>query len=186
MTLYPVSKCTPERAVDMVEMYGPERLLVNSAGDWGPSKPTAVPDFILAMRQRGHGEAVIRKIVYENPLEILPPKPQIRVYAAGDDRWRKCGVLAKLKRGALRSRQKASCLTLLRLKLSDHFIEQTTVQRSIRTASIVVNFLKCRIGRCGNSQRGAAVGLSRLRFVGFGWRSVSVRAAGQIYGFASR
>ena len=51
MTLYPVSKCTPQRAVDMVEMYGPERLLVNSAGDWGPSKPTAVPDFIMAMRR---------------------------------------------------------------------------------------------------------------------------------------
>ena len=29
MTLYPVTKCTPQRAVDMVELYGPERLLVN-------------------------------------------------------------------------------------------------------------------------------------------------------------
>ena len=71
MTLYPVSKCTPERAVDMVEMYGPERLLVNSAGDWGPSKPTAVPDFILAMRLRGHPESLIRRIVYDNPLEFF-------------------------------------------------------------------------------------------------------------------
>ena len=71
MTLYPVSKCTPERAVDMVEMYGPERLLVNSAGDWGPSKPTAVPDFILAMRLRGHPESLIRRIVYENPLKFF-------------------------------------------------------------------------------------------------------------------
>jgi predicted metal-dependent TIM-barrel fold hydrolase len=71
MTLYPVSKCTPERAVDMVEMYGPERLLVNSAGDWGPSKPTAVPDFILAMRRRGHPESLIRRVVYENPLEFF-------------------------------------------------------------------------------------------------------------------
>lgn len=71
MTLYPVSKCTPERAVDMVEMYGTERILVNSAGDWGPSKPTAVPDFILAMRKRGHSEALIRKIVYENPLKFF-------------------------------------------------------------------------------------------------------------------
>ena len=71
MTLYPVSKCTPERAVDMVEMYGPERLLVNSAGDWGPSKPTAVPDFILAMRRRGHSESLIRRVVYENPIEFF-------------------------------------------------------------------------------------------------------------------
>jgi predicted metal-dependent TIM-barrel fold hydrolase len=71
MTLYPVSKCTPERAVDMIEMYGPERLMVNSAGDWGPSKPSAVPDFILAMRRRGHAESLIRRVVYENPLQFF-------------------------------------------------------------------------------------------------------------------
>jgi uncharacterized protein len=84
MTLYPVSKCTPERAVDMVEIYGPERLLVNSAGDWGPSKPTAVPDFILAMRRRGHPESLIRQVVFENPVKFFsqsrnfkftPPEP---------------------------------------------------------------------------------------------------------------
>jgi predicted metal-dependent TIM-barrel fold hydrolase len=71
MTLYPVSKCTPQRACDIIELYGPERLLVNSAGDWGPSKPTAVPDFIVEMRRRGHSESLIRKIVYENPLEFF-------------------------------------------------------------------------------------------------------------------
>ncbi|MEM8947416.1 MAG: TatD family hydrolase [Planctomycetota bacterium] len=71
MTLYPVSKCTPARAVDIVEMYGPERLLVNSAGDWGPSKPTAVPDFIMEMRRRGHAETLIRQVVYENPVEFF-------------------------------------------------------------------------------------------------------------------
>ncbi|MFP6611637.1 MAG: TatD family hydrolase [Pirellulales bacterium] len=71
MTLYPVSKCTPERAVDIVEMYGAERFLVNSAGDWGPSKPTAVPDFIMAMRHRGHPETLIKKVVYDNPIEFF-------------------------------------------------------------------------------------------------------------------
>ncbi len=71
MTLYPVSKCTPARAADIVENYGPERLLVNSAGDWGPSKPTAVPDFILEMRRRGHPESLIRRVVYDNPLSFF-------------------------------------------------------------------------------------------------------------------
>jgi predicted metal-dependent TIM-barrel fold hydrolase len=71
MTLYPVSKCTPSRAVDIIEMYGPDRLLVNSAGDWGPSKPAAVPDFILEMRRRGHSESLIRRIVYDNPIEFF-------------------------------------------------------------------------------------------------------------------
>lgn len=71
MTLYPVSKCTPARAADIVERYGPERLLVNSAGDWGPSKPTAVPDFILEMRRRGYAESLIRRVVYENPITFF-------------------------------------------------------------------------------------------------------------------
>ena len=52
-------------------MCGAERLLVNSAGDWGPSKPTAVPDLILEMRRRGHSEALIRKVVYEKPIEFF-------------------------------------------------------------------------------------------------------------------
>ena len=71
MTLYPTTKCTPQRACDIIEMYGPERLMVNSAGDWGPSKPTAVPDFIMEMRRRRHPESLIRKVVYENPLSFF-------------------------------------------------------------------------------------------------------------------
>lgn len=78
MTLYPVTKCTPQRACDIIEMYGPERLMVNSAGDWGPSKPTAVPDFILEMRRRRHPESVIRRIVYENPLTFFSQSQSFR------------------------------------------------------------------------------------------------------------
>jgi hypothetical protein len=78
MTLYPTTKCTPQRACDIIEMYGPERLLVNSAGDWGPSKPTAVPDFILEMRRRRHPESVIRRVVYENPLAFFSQSQNFR------------------------------------------------------------------------------------------------------------
>jgi predicted metal-dependent TIM-barrel fold hydrolase len=71
ITLYPTTKATPERAADMVEVYGTDRVLVNSSADWGPSRPTAVPDFILVMRRRGHSEELIRKIVHDNPLEFF-------------------------------------------------------------------------------------------------------------------
>lgn len=71
MTLYPITKCTPERAADMIEQTGGERLLANSAGDWGPSKPTAVPDLIFEMRRRGHSESLIRKVVYDNPIQFF-------------------------------------------------------------------------------------------------------------------
>lgn len=71
MTLYPITKCTPARAADMIEMFGTERILVNSAGDWGHSDPLAVPEFIYEMRSRGHDEATIRRVVLENPLTFF-------------------------------------------------------------------------------------------------------------------
>ena len=71
MTLYPTTKCTPQRAVDIIERYGTERIMANSAGDWGKSDPLAVPELILEMRRRAHPEAAIRKIVYDNPLAFF-------------------------------------------------------------------------------------------------------------------
>ncbi len=71
MTLYPVTKCTPERAVDMIERFGTERIMANSAGDWGLSSPMNLPDFIRGLRARGHNEATIHKLVYDNPRRFL-------------------------------------------------------------------------------------------------------------------
>ena len=42
LTIYPVSKVTPQRAVDMLEVFGTRMICVNSASDWaesGPAKP---------------------------------------------------------------------------------------------------------------------------------------------------
>jgi predicted metal-dependent TIM-barrel fold hydrolase len=71
MTLYPITKCTPQRAADIVEMVGTDRIMANSAGDWGKSNPLNVPEFIQEMKRRGHSENVIRKIVYDNPLTFF-------------------------------------------------------------------------------------------------------------------
>ena len=71
MTLYPITKCTPERAVDILEMAGTDRIMANSAGDWGKSNPLAVPEMIQEMKRRGHSDETIRKIVYENPLRFF-------------------------------------------------------------------------------------------------------------------
>lgn len=68
MTLYPTTKCTPQRAADIIERYGTERILVNSAGDWGKSDPLAVPALVQEMRRRGHPEADITRVVHDNPL----------------------------------------------------------------------------------------------------------------------
>ena len=71
MTLYPVTKCTPQRAVDLIERYGTERIMANSAGDWGPSSPMNLPDFIRALRTRGFDNGTIHKVVYGNPLTFF-------------------------------------------------------------------------------------------------------------------
>ncbi|MBC7773418.1 MAG: metal-dependent hydrolase, partial [Pyrinomonadaceae bacterium] len=79
MTLYPDSKCTPQRAVDILEMYGNERLCLNSAGDWGQSDPLSVPKAVLEMKRRGDGERAVSKVVFENPCAFLSQSPKFKV-----------------------------------------------------------------------------------------------------------
>lgn len=81
MTLYPESKCSPPRAIDMVEMYGDERVWMNSACDWGVSDPLAVPKTALEMRKRGHCEEAIDKLVYCNPIQFLRQCPKFTAKA---------------------------------------------------------------------------------------------------------
>lgn len=81
LTLYPQTKVSLSRAVDMIEVYGSERICVASACDWGPSTPTAVPQFVLEMRRRGHPESLIRKIVLENPIAFLSQSEHFRAPA---------------------------------------------------------------------------------------------------------
>jgi predicted metal-dependent TIM-barrel fold hydrolase len=71
ITMYPISKSTPQRTADMVEMYGPDRILVNSSADWGPSDPLSVPKFIEEMQRRGHQQSIIRQVVHDNPLKFF-------------------------------------------------------------------------------------------------------------------
>src|SRR5262249_9795531 len=68
LTLYPQTKVSPQRAVDMIEIYGPDRICVAAACDWGPSVPIAVPQFAMEMRRRRHPEELIHRIVYQNPV----------------------------------------------------------------------------------------------------------------------
>ena len=97
-----MTKCTPERAADIVEMVGSDRLLVNSAGDWGKSNPLAVPEFIQEMKRRGHGEDVIRKIVYENPLAFFQQSVRWTEEKAGEPTQSRKGAKQASPRGRVR------------------------------------------------------------------------------------
>jgi predicted metal-dependent TIM-barrel fold hydrolase len=79
MTLYPESKCTPARAIDIVECYGNERIWMNSACDWGISVPLAVPRTALEMRKRGHSAEAIDKLIYQNPVRFMSQTPKFKL-----------------------------------------------------------------------------------------------------------
>ena len=81
MTLYPDTKCTPQRAADIIECYGQERIWINSAGDWGHSDPLAVPKCREEMRRRGHTAETIRRISFDNPRTFLSQSGR---FAVGD------------------------------------------------------------------------------------------------------
>lgn len=66
-TVYPVTKLTPQRAADIFQKYGVDKMMVNSSCDWGPSDPLSVPKTIAEMRRRGVAEAQIEALVWTNP-----------------------------------------------------------------------------------------------------------------------
>jgi predicted metal-dependent TIM-barrel fold hydrolase len=79
MTLYPETKCTPARAIDMLETYGSEKIWMNSACDWGVSDPLAVPKTALEMKKRGHLAAAIEKVIFQNPKKFLGQSGKFKI-----------------------------------------------------------------------------------------------------------
>lgn len=75
-TLYPITKCSPKRAVDMLEMYGWERTLINSSADWGPSDPFTLQECILDFRRRGHSLQDAIEVFHNNPVRFLGQNPK--------------------------------------------------------------------------------------------------------------
>jgi len=79
MTLYPDSKCSPARAVDMLDLYSHERIWMNSACDWGVSIPLAVPRTALEMKRRGWPADLVDKVIYRNPIQFLSQCPKFKL-----------------------------------------------------------------------------------------------------------
>ncbi len=67
-TIYPNTKMGSERMVDLVKQYGPERIIIDSAADWGVSDPLAVPKTAALMKEREIPEEHIHQTCYQNAL----------------------------------------------------------------------------------------------------------------------
>jgi len=78
MTIYPTSKCTPQRAVDIFEMYGHEKLMVNAAADWGISDPLQTHRTMLEAKKRGHALETLMQIFYNNPATFFGQSPRFK------------------------------------------------------------------------------------------------------------
>ncbi|MFN7182276.1 MAG: hydrolase TatD, partial [Planctomycetota bacterium] len=70
-SLYPITKLTPERMVEIVKQYGLNRMLVSSAADWGVSDPLAIPKTIQLMKKHGFSSEEIEQFVFKNPCNFF-------------------------------------------------------------------------------------------------------------------
>ncbi len=70
-TIYPFTKMGNERMVDIVKQYGADKIMVNSAADWGISDPLAVPKTASLMLQRGVSIEDVEKVTYYNALSAF-------------------------------------------------------------------------------------------------------------------
>lgn len=66
-SVYPITKLSPERAANILQQHGMERMMIHSAADWGPSDPLTVAHTIQELRRRKVRDSEIQTLVWENP-----------------------------------------------------------------------------------------------------------------------
>lgn len=77
-SIYPNTKMGSARMSAIVEKFGPDGLIVDSACDWGVSDPLAVAKTARLMAERGVAGDAIRKVVYDNVLAVYGLNGEMR------------------------------------------------------------------------------------------------------------
>ncbi|KRV49094.1 hydrolase TatD [Wenjunlia vitaminophila] len=67
-SVYPDTKMDEDRMVAILKSHGPERVLVNSAADWGKSDPLKTRKVGDAMLRAGFDEDVVDQVLWRNPV----------------------------------------------------------------------------------------------------------------------
>ncbi len=80
-SIYPNTKMSEARMVELVKQYGDERIIINSAADWGVSDPLKVPKTVAAMQEAGIGDESIETIVWRNPIEFFAQSGRLDIDA---------------------------------------------------------------------------------------------------------
>lgn len=68
LSVYPYSKLNPARVVEILRRWGTDRIMANSAADWGVADPCSLHLVAAEMGRSGFDEAAIDKFVFQNPL----------------------------------------------------------------------------------------------------------------------
>lgn len=76
-TLYPRTKMSHLRLVDIVKSYGAERIIADSSADWGVSDPLALPKASRLMLEQGVERERVEAVFYGNALEAYGQSGQI-------------------------------------------------------------------------------------------------------------
>jgi predicted metal-dependent TIM-barrel fold hydrolase len=83
-SIYPATKMDEQRMVTLVKQYGGERILINSAADWGVSDPLKVPKTAEAMKAAGISADTVATICWQNPLSFFAQSGRFDVASFGD------------------------------------------------------------------------------------------------------
>ena len=76
-SIYPNTKMSPERMIEIFKKFGTDDMIINSAADWGISDPLLVPKTVQLMRKNGMDETEIEKVVWKNPINFFAQSGQI-------------------------------------------------------------------------------------------------------------
>ncbi|HYI18683.1 MAG TPA: TatD family hydrolase, partial [Solirubrobacteraceae bacterium] len=85
-SIYPNTKMDEYRMVRILEDIGTDRILINSACDWGVSDPLKVAKTVAAMQEAGFSEDDIDKVVWRNPLEFFAQSGRLILDDLPEDR----------------------------------------------------------------------------------------------------
>jgi hypothetical protein len=83
-SIYPDTKMDEGRMVAILQRWGTDRMILNSACDWGKSDPLKVAKTADRMRRGGYPAAEIEKVVWGNPIAFFAQSG--RLVAADLDR----------------------------------------------------------------------------------------------------
>lgn len=76
-SVYPDTKMSETRMVALLKQYGMEKMVVNSAADWGKSDPLKVPKTGQAMLDAGFTEAEVERVLFTNPIDYYAQSERI-------------------------------------------------------------------------------------------------------------